>query len=300
MSSPVEDAGWQLAVHSDTLREVRPASGLRLARDRGYSGVFWSIRSEAELAVVRAAAAESNLTITCLEVDLKSTETVDAASAVELAASVGARAIGVRAAPMRSSYEDALERTLRMCAACVDAAAPRGVKVLVQQHWGTLAASASQLRRIIQQFDPANLGCVYDAGSMTIEGYEDYRVGLEILGNYVADVHIANTRHFPSPEGSVWEWEWSPLSDGLLDIQKLARALRRAGYNGWLTVADRTTGGTVERWLESDRRIVEQAATDVEGIGSHNPCRPLDDHVALADRSRRDVNGRSLLAETRA
>jgi sugar phosphate isomerase/epimerase len=301
MHSPGDDVGWRLAVHSDMVRELPPATGLRLASDHGYAGAFWATRSEGELAAVRAAVVESNVTITCLGFDLEASETVDPTRAVELADSVGAAAISVCATPMQASsfIQDALDRTLRRCAAYVDAGAPRGVKVLVHQHWGTLAASASQLRRIVQEFDPARLGCVYDAGSMTIEGYEDYRIGLEILGSYVADVHIANTRHFPSAERTVWEWEWSPLSDGLLDMQKLARALRRAGYDGWLTIADRTTGGSVERVLDSDRRIVQQATTDVEGIGSHNPCRPLDDHVAVADRARRGSYAQPLLAETR-
>jgi hypothetical protein len=88
----------------------------------------------------------------------------------------------------------------------------------------------------------------------------------------------------------VWQWEWSPLSDGLLDLQRLARAMRRANYRGWLTLADRCPGPSTAALLEADRRILQQACDDLEGIGSHNPSRPLDDHVNLAERAMRDTH----------
>jgi sugar phosphate isomerase/epimerase len=176
---------------------------------------------------------------------------------------------------------------VRLCEAYSRAAQPRGLRVLLHQRWGTLTASASQLQRVLSNFDPLLVGCVYDAGSMTLEGYEEYRIGLEILGDYVADVHIANTRHFPSASRTVWDWEWSPLSDGLLDLQRLFRALRRAGYQGPITLADRVQGLALEALLENDRHILQQAMNDLEGIGSHNPSRPLDDHVDLAERPER-------------
>jgi sugar phosphate isomerase/epimerase len=129
---------------------------------------------------------------------------------------------------------------------------------------------------------------------MTIEGYEEYRIGLEILGSYVADVHIANTRHFPTAHRTVWEWEWSGLNDGLLDLQRLFRALRRAGYSGWVTIADRGQGRPADALLQADHQMLEQAMADFEGVGSHNPLRPLDDHVDLEERPERTQHARVL------
>jgi hypothetical protein len=110
-------------------------------------------------------------------------------------------------------------------------------------------------------------------------------------------VHIANTRHFPSATRTVWDWEWSPLSDGLLDLPRLFRALRRSGYQGWITLADRSLGQSAGALLEADRHILAQAIDDFEGVGSHNPLRPLDDHV---DRAERPDRARAVPAEAGA
>ena len=197
------------------------------------------------------------------------------------------------------TYQAAYEATLRSCEAYRRAAGKRGLRTLLHQRWGTVTASASQMLRVLEHFDPREVGCIYDPGSMTIEGHEEYRIGLEILGGYVADVHIANTRHFPSASRSVWEWEWSPLSDGMLDLQRLVRALRRVEYQGWITLADRVSGSPVAALLDADRRMLLQAFDDIEGIGSHNPSRPLDDHVELRERPVREARARSSVGPAR-
>ena len=69
-----------------------------------------------------------------------------------------------------------------------------GREVVVHQHWGTATASASSLYRLLSRYDPRYIGCIYDPGNMCVEGYEDYRVGLGMLRNYVAHVHLKNVR----------------------------------------------------------------------------------------------------------
>jgi hypothetical protein len=43
-------------------------------------------------------------------------------------------------------------------------------------------------------------------------------------------------------------------------------------------------GPSATALLQADRHMLQQAFDDLEGIGSHNPMRPLDDHVELAER----------------
>jgi sugar phosphate isomerase/epimerase len=272
---------WRLAVHGHVLRGLAPAEALSVVRDAGYEGIFWQLEGASIDNVPRISGVE----ISGVGFAPDERNPVAPERAAELADALGARVLRVVGVSVSGrSYADAFDATLRLCEAYSQAAQRHGLRVLLHQRWGTLTASASQLHRVLSQFDPGVLGCIYDAGSMTIEGYEEYRIGLEILGSYVADVHIANTRHFPSPGRSVWEWEWSPLSDGLIDLTRLFRALRRSDYQGWVTLADRSQGRPPAALLEADRRMLEQAMGDFEGVGSHNPCRPLDDHVDLAER----------------
>ncbi len=283
-------AVWPLAVHSAMLSNLAPADALALVSMQNYHGLFWQGDPDtiAALAHQRSIMGESAPVVTTVSFAPDDRNPVDPEDAAAAAETLGATGVRISGAPIRGqTYAEAYDATVRLCEAYSQVAQRRGLRVLLHQRWGTLTTSASQLHRVLSNFDPLVVGCVYDAGSMTIEGYEEYRIGLEILGSYVADVHIANTRHFPSATGTVWDWEWSPLSDGLLDLQRLFRALRRSGYQGWITLADRSPGQSAAALLEADRHTLQQAIDDFEGVGSHNPLRPLDDHVDRADRSDR-------------
>ncbi len=276
---------WPLAVHASMLHGMPPRDAVELLTRSGYTGIYCELEPD-----VQTLPDLSGVSVTCVGFAPDDQNLVDPERAAQLAESVNASSVRVCGSSMaRQTYQSAYEATLRTCEAYSQAARKRGLRTLLHQRWGTVTASASQVYRVLERFDPREVGCIYDAGSLTIEGHEEYRIGLEILGSYVADVHVANTRHFPSAGGRLWEWEWSPLSDGLLDLQRLARALRRAHYRGWITVADRAPGASVTALLQADRRMLQQAFDDYEGIGSHNPSRPLDDHADLADRPVRDA-----------
>jgi len=73
---------------------------------------------------------------------------------------------------------------------------------------------------------------------MVFEGFEDYRIGTELLGPYLAHVHLKNAA-FDRPEGGgTWRPRWAPLEDGVVDFERLFEALRLAGYDGWLVMED--------------------------------------------------------------
>ncbi|MCZ7545614.1 MAG: sugar phosphate isomerase/epimerase [Anaerolineae bacterium] len=113
-----------------------------------------------------------------------------------------------------------------------------GVRALVETHQGTIAASASAAFRLVEGFDPASVGVIYDPGNMVYEGFEAYAMGLELLGPYLAHVHIKNGA-FDRPEGGgVWQARWAPLEDGVVDFDALFAALKAVGYDGWLGVED--------------------------------------------------------------
>jgi sugar phosphate isomerase/epimerase len=271
---------WPLAVHGVMLRGIPSRGAAELITRSGYTGIFCELDADA-----RDLPDLGGVGVTCVGFAPDDRNPVDAERAAEIAVCLSAGSLRVCGASMAGrTYQAAYEATLRTCEHFRSVARKRGLRTLLQQRWGTVTASASQVYRVLEHFDPREVGCIYDAGSMTIEGHEEYRIGLEILGDYVADVHIANTRHFPSSRGSVWAWEWSPLSDGLLDLQRLVRALRRARYQGPITLADRTPGWSAAALLQADRRVLQQAFDALEGIGSHNPFRPLDDHVERAER----------------
>jgi sugar phosphate isomerase/epimerase len=73
---------------------------------------------------------------------------------------------------------------------------------------------------------------------MAREGFEDYRIGAELLGPYLAHVHVKNAAFERPAGGGVWEPRWAPLEDGVVDFGLVFEALALVGYRGWLVIED--------------------------------------------------------------
>ncbi|MCM3782821.1 sugar phosphate isomerase/epimerase [Neobacillus mesonae] len=118
-----------------------------------------------------------------------------------------------------------------------------GVKALVETHHGTIAPSAGLAHRLVSSFDPQHIGVLYDPGNMVHEGYENYRMGLELLGPYLAHVHVKNAGWVQAAEqGSGLEThyqsQWSPLLDGAVRWSTVLTDLAAVGYDGYLGIED--------------------------------------------------------------
>jgi sugar phosphate isomerase/epimerase len=109
---------------------------------------------------------------------------------------------------------------------------------LIEIHHETICPSASLAHRLISNFDPQAIGAIYDPGNMVYEGFENYRMGLELLGPYLAHVHIKNAAFARPAGGGVWTATWAPLEDGVVNYPQLFAALRAVGYDGWLSMED--------------------------------------------------------------
>lgn len=137
-------------------------------------------------------------------------------------------------ATTRSDLEWAAER-----------AAAHGVTVLVELHHGTIVASASAALRLVEGLRPAHVGVIHDLGNLVIEGHEDHVSAFEMLGPYLAHVHVKNVAWRPAgtrPDGSTrWTPEWAPLRAGQADVAAYFEALAAVGYDGWVTVEDFST-----------------------------------------------------------
>jgi sugar phosphate isomerase/epimerase len=119
-------------------------------------------------------------------------------------------------------------------------AAEHGVKALVELHHRTIVASASAAIRLVDGLDPAAVGVIHDVGNLVIEGWEDPLAGFQMLGPYLAHVHVKNVAWYRDAEGT-WVEDWAPLRDGQADIEAYVGALREHGYDGWITVEDFST-----------------------------------------------------------
>jgi sugar phosphate isomerase/epimerase len=120
-----------------------------------------------------------------------------------------------------------------------------GVKCLVETHHNTITASASSAYRLVSCFDPDHIGVLFDPGNMVHEGFENFRMGMELLGPYLAHVHIKNTgwkRSEVREDGSqAWTSYWEPNLQGIVNWRQVLTDLKAVGYDGYLGVEDFST-----------------------------------------------------------
>lgn len=142
-------------------------------------------------------------------------------------------------------------------------AASLGVKALVELHHETITPSASAALRLLDGLDPAAVGVIHDLGNLVIEGQERTLSALQLLGPYLAHVHVKNVAWLPGePEedGTVhWRHEWAPLRTGTGDVDAYFRALHEFGYDGWVTSEDFSTAAPLAERTRDDLAYLRAA-----------------------------------------
>ncbi len=117
-----------------------------------------------------------------------------------------------------------------------------GVKALVETHHVTIAPSAGLAHRLVSRFNPEHVGVLFDPGNMIHEGFEHFRMGMELLGPYLAHVHVKNAAWIPTgsreARAQAWKSVWSPMKEGIVPWHKVVADLKAVGYNGWFGVED--------------------------------------------------------------
>ncbi len=121
-------------------------------------------------------------------------------------------------------------------------AAKYGVKILFEIHMDNLLASPSSARRMLEGLDPNCVGLIFDPGNMVNEGFENYKKSLDMLGDYVAHVHVKNGILAPDGEDELgaakWKRQWTPLQKGMADLKKFFTVLQASGYDGTVCIED--------------------------------------------------------------
>jgi sugar phosphate isomerase/epimerase len=179
----------------------------------------------------------------------------------------GAAAMGVPrmrvqvGAPDPDGYRATFARRREEYRAVADLALRHGVQALLELHHQSLVASASAAVRFLEGLDPRAVGVIHDVGNMVREGYEFDPWSLEILGEYLAHVHVKNAVLGPDPAASPpWTWEWAPLRSGAAPLQRLFDALAGVGYDGWVSLEDFSTGTPLRERLRDDIAYLRELA----------------------------------------
>jgi len=134
-----------------------------------------------------------------------------------------------------------------------------GVKIVLEIHGGTIHPSASLAHRIVSNFDPNLVGVIYDPQNMVRDGFETTGLAVELLGPYLAHCHVG--AHKPVPKepdekGTVrWDWPGCPMAEGLYDFTEMMACLKKANFQGFISIEDFREGPAEEKFADAIRYL---------------------------------------------
>ncbi|MHC4592554.1 MAG: sugar phosphate isomerase/epimerase family protein, partial [Planctomycetota bacterium] len=203
----------KLGVYSLVTPDYEADEAAALVAEIGYEGIEWTVDYanavwdgnskwhintddlEASCAAARDAAERNGLAIPCLGTRCNCFDTEGIELAMKVAQLVGSPAVRVMAPWYDGSehFRALFERARTAYAAVEELAKDAGVQAIIELHGGAITASASGTMRLVEGRDPRWVGAMYDPGNMVREGMENWRMGIEMLGPYVAHVHAKDS-----------------------------------------------------------------------------------------------------------
>jgi sugar phosphate isomerase/epimerase len=251
----------KFGVFTVTLPELNPEEAVKAIARAGYDGIEWRVtgvdptrQSEppsfwgnnlctleptpANADRARDLAKNSGLELSNVGTYLGPSNLDSAEEAMRFAQRAGAPSLRINAAHYQGDYHAAFEESLRFYREVEKLAKHYEVRALVEIHQNLITPSASLAYRFVSHFDPAQVGVIYDPGNMVLEGFETYLMGLQLLGPYLAHVHLKNAAFTEPNGGGVWQPRWTPLENGVVNFKEVLRGLLKVGYAGWLVMED--------------------------------------------------------------
>ena len=128
------------------------------------------------------------------------------------------------------SIKDAFRNSLECYKLMGDEIAASGIYVCLEQVWNGFFTSAFDMVRFIDELDNPNIAAYFDAGNMMAFSWPEYWI--EILDKRIRAIHVKN---FKRAGGLFRGGTWVDLDEGDVNWQKVIAALKKTGFDGYLT-----------------------------------------------------------------
>jgi sugar phosphate isomerase/epimerase len=259
----------KLSVFTVVTPDLTPEELAQAAKEAGLHGIEWRFKeipadavneapsfwrrnlcsidpsaTDAELERFAKAAKDNGLETVSVTPYLTAGDIAATERVMQVASKLGASCIrvGVPGYNRTKNYNELFDLARRYIAEVQELSKKYGVKSLVETHHVTITPSAGLAHRLVDGLDPQWVGVLFDPGNMIHEGYENFRMGLELLGPYLAHVHIKNTgwKKGERREDGItpWKSDWEPIAEGIVDWKQVFDDLKSVGYNGYVGVED--------------------------------------------------------------
>jgi len=154
------------------------------------------------------------------------------------------------------SYLASLERVRGRLEGIVPLCEKYGVRIGVQQHYGNYIVDSASMLRLVEGFDPAHIGVIWDAAHDALAGQQP-EYGLDTVWSHLCMVNLKNAYYFrtngPEAEQAEWKRYFTSGKQGLASWPRIADYLKKRGYSGAVCLtAEYTAGNDAERLIAED------------------------------------------------
>ncbi len=281
----------KFSIFTVSLPEYSPEEALRELKAAGYDGVEWRVTDQQPSATpsfwagnrctwplssfaedapkIRAMTEAAGLAMPTVGTYVSCENLADTETAMKGAALLGAPMlrVGVPGYDGKSSYLRIMDRAVGAYRDVEAMAMQYGVRACFEIHMGNITPSASRAAAFAGHFDPRHIGVIHDAGNMVYEGYEQYRMGIELLGPYLAHVHFKNALWQAAGMRSDGSTEWNavaaPFKKGNANLSALLTALKAVGYDGWMSFEDFSTEEPLAARIRGNIAFVKEVCRSV-------------------------------------
>jgi sugar phosphate isomerase/epimerase len=250
-------------VKSAGIQAVEVCTGKRGASDAESLDAFMASWDDATAA--------HGLKICALNCSLQPDLRDDIRAIFRAAADRGIERVKVDVSPSnsREPYERLLSVARENWGALAPIAREYGVKALAEVHPKIVCHSPSAMRRMLDGIPPDSVGAILDPGNMTYEGWEDMHESVDILGPYLAHLHVKNGAWERSPGATPpWRPIATALDDGIVDWFETCRELHRAGFVGYGVLEFLRDEMNNREWIAKDVRHFKEAVDAAYGVSA--------------------------------
>jgi len=266
------------SVFTVLLPDKRLRAVVGLLRELGYDGVEIRVQEDyhlspssisSRLAEVKSLQAEYGLQVPVLGTYLPVVDHDALLPVFRAAEELGAYGVRVSLGQFGNSGDSYWQRhdaARRGIERLTRALRPCSVKALFEIHFKTIISSPSLAYLLLKDLDPVGVGAIYDPGNMVIEGAEAPQLGVQVVKDYLAHVHIKDAS-WRMRDGK-WSHEWEELGRGMACLEEVIAALKAVGYDGYLSnenlkdVLLPGATGFIGETLSSDRGVPATAVSD--------------------------------------
>ena len=129
-----------------------------------------------------------------------------------------------------------------------DAAAKKGVTLVIENHFNTMTMSARQTADTIREIDHPNVKILYDQANLTFTGCENWQEAIQIQKGLVGHMHVKDlvfkgqNRAFVGNDDVSHPDEDSRnvitriVGEGIIEWPAILRQMKADGYDGWLSL----------------------------------------------------------------